>query len=49
MAISQKPSEIVQLAPEDVGLKQVDHAGAFRRGAEAFWPMPFDWFDTLGD
>jgi len=43
------PSEIVQLTPEDVGLKQVDHAGAFRRGGEAFWPMPFDWFDTLRD
>ncbi|WP_300542455.1 alpha/beta hydrolase [Maricaulis sp.] len=41
------PSEMIRLAPADLGLDRVDHAGAFRRGAERFWPMPFDWFDTL--
>lgn len=38
--------EIVALTPQDLATDRIDHSGAFRRGAEAFWPMPFDWFDT---
>jgi predicted alpha/beta hydrolase len=38
--------EILRLAPQDVGANRIDHAGAFRRGAEGFWPMPFNGFDT---
>ena len=38
--------EIIRLSPEDVGARKVDHAGAFRRDAERFWPMPFDWFEA---
>ena len=38
--------DIIRLAPADVGAGKIGHAGAFRRGAEGFWPMPFNWFDT---
>jgi predicted alpha/beta hydrolase len=41
------PGEIVTVTPAELGLERVDHAGAFRRGAEAFWPKPFDWFDGM--
>lgn len=44
---SAAPHELVTLAPEDIATDRIDHSGAFRRGAEAFWPMPFDWFDTI--
>lgn len=46
---SAAPTEIVTLAPEDIGAGRVGHSGAFRRGAEGLWPMPFDWFDTMAD
>ena len=42
------PKEILCLTPEEMGAKSVDHFGAFKRQASAFWPMPFDWFDEIG-
>lgn len=44
---SAAPHTITSLAPRDVGAVRIGHAGALRRGAEGFWPMPFDWFDKL--
>lgn len=38
--------EILRLTPEDLDMKNVDHHGAFKREASAFWPMPFEWFET---
>ena len=46
---SAAPREILCLTPQELGLDRVDHAGAFRRGADAFWPRPFAWFDTMAD
>ena len=46
---SAAPIETRIIAPCDVALDAVGHAGAFKRGAEAFWPMPFEDFDALLD
>jgi predicted alpha/beta hydrolase len=33
--------------PADLGVEKIGHSGAFSRKAAAFWPLPFDWFETL--
>lgn len=40
------PSDEVWLGPGDLGQTAVGHQGLFTRKGEAFWPQPFDWFDT---
>lgn len=39
-------AEDVWLSPGDLGQDSVGHQGLFTRKGEAFWPQPFDWFDT---
>lgn len=43
------PQELVRLTPADVGAERIGHGGAFKRGAEGFWPMVYDWFDGMVD
>ena len=43
---SAAPRDLIRLSPQDVGAARVDPFGAFKRDASAFWPMPFDWFET---
>ncbi len=33
--------------PADLGLEKIGHSGAFSRSCQAFWPLTFDWFDSL--
>lgn len=35
------------IEPSSLGIKKIGHSGAFSRAARDFWPLPFDWFDTL--
>ncbi len=35
------------IRPADIGVKAIGHSGAFSTKAKGFWPMPFDWFETL--
>ena len=37
----------IWLTPEDLDQDKIGHQGLFTRKGEAFWPMPFDWFDSL--
>lgn len=41
------PTEEVWLSPGDLGQTAVGHQGLFTRKGEAFWPQPYDWFDTF--
>lgn len=43
------PSEHLRLDPADIGAERVDHHGAFKKSASAFWPMIFSWFDQVSD
>ncbi|WP_323761414.1 serine aminopeptidase domain-containing protein [Maricaulis sp.] len=36
-----------RLAPADIGAHRVDHHGAFKKDAAAFWPWIFNWFDQV--
>ena len=40
--------ETVRKAPADYGLRKIGHAGAFRKGCEAFWDEVFDWLEASG-
>ncbi len=33
--------------PTELGISSIGHSGAFSRRSKAFWPIPFDWFETL--
>ena len=44
---SAAPREEIWLEPGELGQAFVGHQGLFTRKGEAFWPMPFDWFDSM--
>lgn len=41
------PSQEIWLDPGELGQTAIGHQGLFTRKGEAFWPMPFDWFETV--
>ena len=43
------PCEEIWMTPDELGQDSVGHQGLFTRKGDAFWPRPFDWFETLMD
>jgi predicted alpha/beta hydrolase len=41
------PADHFRLSPAEIGATRVQHHGAFKREAAAFWPQVFTWFDQV--
>ncbi len=39
--------ETCWISPADIGVHKIGHSGMFTRAVSGFWPLPFDWFETM--